>query len=118
MGNLHRSARHQRELKWHENASVEDKTENELNTKRDNTKTMTNRRLQIDLDEEKIAELEALMKEGKASTKKEYVNAALTLMKWAMDEKRAGRIIASVDPERDSYKEIVMPILSEVKKAA
>ena len=72
-------------------------------------------RLQIELDEDRVRELEALMREGRASTKKEFINAALTLLQWAMNEKRAGRIIASVDEKKDSYKELVMPILSEVK---
>ena len=76
---------------------------------------MTNRRLQIELNEERLEEIEALMKEGKAATKKEFVNAAITLLEWAMKEKKAGRIIASVDENKNSYKEIVMPILSEVK---
>jgi hypothetical protein len=76
---------------------------------------MTNRRLQIEFDEGKLKEIEALMREGRASTKKEFFNAALTLLEWAMNEKRAGRIIASVDEKKDSYKELVMPILSEVK---
>ncbi len=73
------------------------------------------RRLQIELSEDKLDELESLMKEGRAATKKEFVNAALTLMEWAMKERRAGRIIASVDEGKNVYKEIVMPILSEVK---
>jgi hypothetical protein len=76
---------------------------------------MTNRRLQIEFDAERMEELEALMREGRASTKKEFVNAALTLLEWAMKERKAGRIIASVDEKKDSYKELVMPILSEVK---
>lgn len=72
-------------------------------------------RLQIELDASQMEELEQLMQEGKARTKKDFINAALTLLKWAMREKRAGRIIASVDEEKDIYKEIEMPILSEVK---
>jgi len=76
---------------------------------------MTNRRLQIELNQQRLGEIEALMKEGKAATKKKFVNAAITLLEWAMKEKKAGRIIASVDENKNSYKEIVMPILSEVK---
>ena len=72
-------------------------------------------RLQVELDEEKMKELEQLMEEGKVRTKKDFINAALTLLKWAMREKRAGRIIASVDEKKDTFKEIEMPILSEVK---
>jgi len=74
-------------------------------------------RLQIELDEDKMKELEQLMQEGKARTKKDFINAALTLMKWAMRERRAGRIIASIDEKKDGYKEIEMPILSEVTPA-
>jgi Arc/MetJ-type ribon-helix-helix transcriptional regulator len=72
-------------------------------------------RLQIELDEEKMKELEELMEEGKVRTKKDFINAALTLLKWSMRERRAGKIIASVDEEKDVYKEIEMPVLSEVK---
>jgi Arc/MetJ family transcription regulator len=72
-------------------------------------------RLQIELDEEKMKELEQLMEEGKVRTKKDFINSALTLLKWAMRERRAGRIIASIDEDKDVYKEIEMPVLSEVK---
>ena len=73
-------------------------------------------RLQIDLNDDRVKEIEALMKEGGAATKREFVNAALSLLEWAMKERRSGRIIASIDEEKDSYKEVVMPILSEVFK--
>ena len=76
---------------------------------------MTTERLQIDFDSEKMREIEALMKEAKVSTKKEFVNWALTLLKWAIKERRAGRIIASVDEAKDSYKELELPILSEMR---
>jgi hypothetical protein len=72
-------------------------------------------RLQIDLDEGQMKELEQMMDEGKVRTKKDLFNAALTLLRWAMKERRAGRIIASVDEKRDVYKELEMPVLSEVR---
>jgi Arc/MetJ family transcription regulator len=72
-------------------------------------------RLQIDLDEEQMKTLAQMMAEGKVRTKKELFNAALTLLRWAMKERKAGRIIASVDVSRDSYKELEMPVLSEVR---
>ncbi len=72
-------------------------------------------RLQIDLDDEQMKTLEQMMVEGKVRTKKELFNAALTLLRWAMKERKAGRIIASVDEKRDSYKELEMPVLSEVR---
>ena len=72
-------------------------------------------RLLIDLDEGQMKELEQMMEEGKVRTKKDLFNAALTLLRWAMKERRAGKVIASVDEKRDTYKELEMPVLSEVR---
>ena len=72
-------------------------------------------RLQIDLDEGQMKEFEQMMGEGKVRTKKDLFNAAFTLLRWAMKERKAGRIIASVDERRDTYRELEMPVLSEVK---
>jgi Arc/MetJ family transcription regulator len=76
---------------------------------------MATERLNIEFNGDKMREIESLMKEARVSTKKEFVNAALTLLKWAIKERRAGRTIASVDEKKDSWKELEMPILSEVK---
>ena len=72
-------------------------------------------RLQIELDDNRMAELETLMGEGGVKTKRELFNAALTLLRWAMRERRAGRIVASIDEKTETIKELEMPILSEVK---
>lgn len=62
-----------------------------------------------------MRELDQLMKLSGVSTKKEFVNSALTLLKWAINQRRAGRIIGSIDERKDSYRELEMPILSEIK---
>jgi hypothetical protein len=72
-------------------------------------------RLQIDMNGEKMRELDDLMRESGVATKKEFVNSALTLLKWAINQRRAGRIIASIDEKTDSYRELEMPILSVIK---
>ncbi len=76
---------------------------------------MATERLNIEFNGEKMREIESLMQEARVSTKKEFVNAALTLLKWAIKERKAGRVIASIDEKKDSYKELEMPILSEVR---
>jgi len=73
------------------------------------------KRLQFEMNTEKIKEIEELMVLGGARTKKDFINAALTLLKWAMNERRKGRIIVSMNEEQDTYKEMIMPILSDVK---
>jgi hypothetical protein len=69
-------------------------------------------RIQFELSEEKLNELESLMEETGVRTKKDLFNNALTLLEWAIAERKAGRIIASVDEKENKYKEIVMPVLS------
>lgn len=71
-------------------------------------------RVQFELPDERINELEDLMKEAHINTKKDLFNNALTLLIWALNERREGRIIASVNEHENKYKELVMPILSNV----
>ena len=71
-------------------------------------------RLQLDLTKEHLQELEALMKELGISTKKDLFNQAMTLLEWAVRERRSGRIIASVDESRDQYKQVLLPAVERV----
>ena len=58
---------------------------------------MSTVRVQIDLAEARVRELEELMKVCGVSTKKELFNNALTLLEWAVREVRKGNSIASVN---------------------
>jgi hypothetical protein len=71
-------------------------------------------RIQFELPEEKVRELEALMREAHISTRKDLFNNALTLFEWAVQERQSGRTIASVDEHNKKYKELVMPSLMAV----
>ena len=75
-------------------------------------------RIQLELPEENVKELKALMADAHVETYKELFSNALTLLHWAVKEVRNGRIIASVDEPAMKYKELVMPILQVVAKAA
>lgn len=66
-------------------------------------------RIQFELPDEKADELEALMSEQGIRTKKDLFNKALSLYAWYSKEKKAGHAIASVDEEKKSYKEIIIP---------
>lgn len=74
-------------------------------------------RIQFELTGQSVCELGRLMDITGVATRKELFNNALTLLEWAIKEKQEGRIIASVDEEKQEYKEIVMPILSNAAKA-
>ncbi|MCI0487941.1 MAG: hypothetical protein L0229_15220 [Blastocatellia bacterium] len=71
-------------------------------------------RIQFELPEEKVRELERLMQETGIGTRKDFFNNALTLLEWAIHERKAGHVIASLDEKNKQYKELVMPILSAV----
>jgi len=73
-------------------------------------------RIQLDLPEEKVHELKALMEEADIETYKELFNNALTLLEWSIEESKAGRALASVDTAKDQYRMLVMPILQRVAK--
>jgi len=74
-------------------------------------------RVQLDLPEEQVRELDELMKEAKIATRKDLFNNALTLFQWAVKSKRAGRIIASLDEKSGNAKELVMPALENIQAA-
>jgi metal-responsive CopG/Arc/MetJ family transcriptional regulator len=68
-------------------------------------------RIQLDLPDEQVAQLDELMAETKLRTRKELFNNTLTLFGWAVKEKRAGRVIAAIDQSQDIVKELLMPAL-------
>ncbi len=74
------------------------------------------KRIQFELSEDHIKELEELMQKTGVRTKKDLVNNALTLLEWAVQEVSDGRTIASVDERENKYKEVVMPFFRSLKK--
>lgn len=83
-----------------------------MNTNRTTAAKMV--RLQVELSEPRVREIESLMEAVGARTKAEFLNIAVTLLRWAVKERQAGRIIASVDEKSRYYKELIMPGLSEI----
>ena len=71
-------------------------------------------RIQLDMPDERVKELDALMEITGSVTRKELFNNALTLLEWAVKEKKQGRSIASVDEQDKKLKELIMPALENV----
>jgi hypothetical protein len=67
-------------------------------------------RVQIEFSEGQMRLLDQLMRDSGVRTKKELVFNALTLLAWAVREKRASRIIASIDHTGRSF-EVLLPAL-------
>ena len=73
-------------------------------------------RIQFDLPEEQAEGLEILKDLGGVKTTKDLFNNALTLLEWAINEKKAGRIIVAIDEKNEVFRELVMPILDKAAK--
>ncbi len=71
-------------------------------------------RLQIEINQSQKEELEHLVELTGLRTKKELLNNALTLLKWAVRERARGSSICSVNEKAGVYKELQMPILENV----
>jgi hypothetical protein len=74
--------------------------------------------ISVDISDEGVAELNALKKETGAPSYTELFNNGVTLLKWASEQKKAGRLIASLDEAKTSYKEVSLPILDHIKPAS
>lgn len=81
------------------------------------TLSQDNRRVQLELSAERIAELDHLMSECDIRTRVELINTALSVLEWAIEERKSGRIIASVDEANMRYKELMIPAFSAARAA-
>jgi hypothetical protein len=79
---------------------------------------MKNVRMQFDLPEKKMNELEELMARCDISTKKELFSYALSMLEWAVSESEQGHDIAAIDREQKQFYSLRMPVLSAAKRHA
>lgn len=78
----------------------------------------TNLRIQFEIDEKIIAELETRMRKVGVCTKRELFNLAISVFEWAANERMKGRLIASVDPETSRYQQVLVPALENLWKVS
>lgn len=71
-------------------------------------------RFQVEIMREELEEMERLRELGGLSSKKELLNNALTLLKWAVRQKEQGFSIASVYENGEVRRELEMPYLESV----
>lgn len=73
-------------------------------------------RIQLELSEDRVQELKALMEQVGVETYKDLFNNALSLFEWAIQEAEKGRTLASIDEEAGKYRELAMPIIDRIVK--
>ena len=79
---------------------------------------MKNVRMQFDLPEQKMDELDALMARCDITTKKELFSYALSMLEWAVSESEQGHDIAAIDRETKQFFSLRMPVLSAARRHA
>ena len=72
-------------------------------------------RFQLDMSDTRLKEIEGLMALTNTATKKEFVNSAITLLKWAIRQRQLGYSVASYNDGTGQIKELAMPILDDVE---
>jgi len=73
-------------------------------------------RVQIELAEDRVKELNDLMERCGLTTKKDLFNNAMSILEWAVEEVEAGNSIASVNKRDQRYEVLRMPILDAASK--
>ena len=73
-----------------------------------------NTRLQFNVSESMNDELAELMGKYSMKSKTELFNNSVTILNWASKQLEQGRIVGSIDPQTDSYRELSMPIFENV----
>ena len=72
-------------------------------------------RIQYEIPEDRLEALDALMKEAGMKTRTELFNNAMTLLKWAIKQRKEGRAITSLDYRDRSFIELEMPIFQNIE---
>ncbi len=73
-------------------------------------------RLNFEISESQMASLKALQIRTGASTMKDLVNNALTILEWAVDETANGNEVAALNEDDKSYRILVTPLLKHVAR--
>lgn len=73
-------------------------------------------RLQIEVSEDRVAEIKLLMSATGIETYKELFNNAISLLEWSINEVRSGQDIVSIKAD-GTPRELRMPILDGLKRS-
>jgi len=76
---------------------------------------MSKVRFQFEMSEDNAKHFQDLAKSA-GVTKRDLVNNALTLLDWSIKEAKEGRRIASVDANKQDYREVVLPLINAFLK--
>ena len=73
-------------------------------------------KLQVEMTPAQLQLLDELQEAGDLRTKKELLDNAFTLLKWAVRKKQEGDLIISMDPQTGAMRELELPYLQRAKE--
>jgi hypothetical protein len=78
----------------------------------------SDRRVQFDLSETLLEEIDDLMADCEIATKKELLNNAVTAFQWMVEQIKDGRLVVSADREKNDFEVFWMPALRAAQRVA
>lgn len=75
-------------------------------------------RVQIEMPEERLEDLDKLLSVTGISTRRELLDTALSMFEWAVDESRAGHLVAAIDAKAGRYAPLRDPALRVAARRA
>jgi hypothetical protein len=73
-------------------------------------------RLNLEISNSQMSSFKALEQRTGASSMKDLINHALSMLEWAVDETAKGNEIAAVNEDQSAYRVLVTPLLQHVAK--
>ncbi|MCH7787145.1 MAG: hypothetical protein IIC22_06515 [Chloroflexi bacterium] len=71
-------------------------------------------RIQYEIPEDRLEALDALMKEAGMKTRTELFNNGMALLRWAIRQRKEGRVVASINYDDKSFRELEMPFFENI----
>lgn len=69
-------------------------------------------RIQFEVSDTDLKLIECLMEQTGIKTRRNLLNSAVALFAWVVKERKAGKIVISLDENNKKVRELVMPALS------
>ncbi|MFL6310535.1 MAG: hypothetical protein ACJ71W_00385 [Terriglobales bacterium] len=73
-------------------------------------------KLELEIGTDGIENLKRIMRLSGVNREEELFDTAVALLIWAVEQRAEGRKIASIDPEKEEYRELEIPLLQGTKE--
>lgn len=72
--------------------------------------------IELEISQEELSKLDEMVKENGVNSYHDLINNSLSLLYWANQQIKEGKVIAAVDEKEQKYIEVQMDVLNNLKK--